>query len=219
MAFEYPTTRVSNKLKKFLCEIPTRGKPQKLTKRELEARGYTSNYDTSIITVLEFIGFLNSDKEPTDLYDRFRDESKQGAVMASALRKAYAELFNAYPNAASCEISDLKAFFAAHTGAAERTQRDMASAFLALCEFADFEVSSEDTASEEHTEESHSVRHNTDHPEPLNHGAAAQPNARLSPAVQINISLTIPETTDPDVYREFFKAMREYIMDISGDGV
>ena len=42
---------------------------------------------------MKAIGFLDDNGAPTDRYMRFRDPSISGAVMAEALRDAYADLF------------------------------------------------------------------------------------------------------------------------------
>jgi len=100
---KYPYILNTGKLKKFLEIIPKIGVPPKINTNTLPTLGFKSAADRPIVNILKFIQFTDDKGVPTDAYRTFRDSSKAGSVMGAALKRAYADLFEIYPNASETD--------------------------------------------------------------------------------------------------------------------
>lgn len=105
---EYPYILNTGRLKSFLELIPRIGVPDRITVQTLPRLGYTSENDRPIVKILKFIGFIDADGVPAQDYMNFRDAGTAGVVMAKAIRRAYCELFNVYPDAYKRDDETLK---------------------------------------------------------------------------------------------------------------
>src|SRR2546428_11144329 len=95
----YPSIQNVGSLRNFIKQIPTLGVPPKVILQYLESVGLKSKNDRPIIAILRFIDFIDESGAPTENYKLFRNKEKSGTIMATCLRKAYAELFQTYPDA------------------------------------------------------------------------------------------------------------------------
>ncbi|MDH5449561.1 MAG: DUF5343 domain-containing protein, partial [Candidatus Bathyarchaeota archaeon] len=95
----YTYTPKLGSLKEFLQRIKSKklGVPDRVTTRYLVSIGYKSSNDRPIVRILQSIEFIDSNGVPTQSFNDFRT-AKSKQVMASALRKTYAELFQIYPD-------------------------------------------------------------------------------------------------------------------------
>ena len=73
---DYAYTVVTGKIKDLLAKVRTTGRPAKFTQAHLKTLGFTSSNDTSLIGVLKFIGFIDSN-------DRRRFGTSTGARSTS----------------------------------------------------------------------------------------------------------------------------------------
>ena len=135
---DYPYAAVPKKLRTFLDDIIRLGVPDQATLNWLKTVGYTSSNDPTILKVLEFIGFVDNTRKPTDKWRKFRDSSKSGMVLATAIMEGYSSLYQIYPNAHQSSDDDLKNFFRARTEAGEQAVRRTVNSFKTMCELADF---------------------------------------------------------------------------------
>ena len=134
----YPYVKVQSKLTSFLEDMQRLGVPEKVSQNWLKTVGYTSSNDISIPRVLEYIGFIDTSRQPTDKWKKFRDKYSSGVVLATAIREGYEELYQIYPDAHLRSDDDLKNFFRARTETGEQTVRLTANTFKTLCSLADF---------------------------------------------------------------------------------
>ena len=88
---DYPYMSNTKKLRLFIEGIMTRKIPVKVDLPYLKKAGYKSSGDRPIIKVLKFIGFLNEQGSPTELYSGYLNSSKQKGIMATAVKQAYSE--------------------------------------------------------------------------------------------------------------------------------
>ena len=95
---DYAYTVVTGRIKDLLAKVRTTGPPAKFTQAHLKTLGFTSSNDTSLIGVLKFIGFIDSNGIPTPVWNEYRG-AKYKQVLASAIRTGYADLFALYPDA------------------------------------------------------------------------------------------------------------------------
>jgi len=198
----YAYTPKMGSLKEFLKKIKTKelGVPDKVTIRYLESIGYKSTNDRPIVRILKSIGFIDNSGVPTQIFNDFRtDKSEQ--VMASALRKTYAELFRIYPDPLRQNNEDLTNFFAQKEPSLKKgTLQYYVNTFRTLCEFADFGAVS--VTPEVEAEEAEKVVE------------VAKVTTQLPTGVTINlnIQLTLPATEDATVYDKIFKALKENLL-------
>ena len=119
--------------------------------------------------------------------------------MASALKNAYADLFDTYSNAYKENDSVLFDFFKGNTGAADRETGLMLKTFQNLCALADFEaVPAEAVVSEAPVSPREKVTHIPTLPSGL--------------TVNINVQLTLPATDDETVYDKLFSSLKNNLL-------
>ena len=129
----YPYAKSPAKLEDFLQNIKRLGVPEKASSAWLKSSGYTSSNDSSMLGVLQFIGFLDSSRIPTEAWQDFRDENKSRAILGLRIRDGYSELFDHYPDAEKCETDELENFFRSKSNLGEKATGLMAKTFHALC--------------------------------------------------------------------------------------
>jgi len=190
-------------IKRFLDKIQSIGKPTKLTLKVLESMGFKSTNDRPLISIAKTLGFTSHDGTPTDRWQQFRDKANARRVLADGIREHYAELFKMYPDAYRQDNEALTNFFSTQTSLAARAVSSMVQTFKALVENAGLE--SPDTLITTNRSE----------------GAAAgltgdeQTKRQLGDkgiVININIQLTLPDTTNVDTYEAIFTAMKKHIL-------
>lgn len=148
MAAKLPYMASPGLVTKILAKIQEARKPERFTQDFLETKlGFPGGSARPIIPLLKRMNFLNSDGSPTQLYDRFRNVSTQGAAIAEGVRSAYVELFDRNRYAGDLAKEKLKALIVEVTGAAhdDRTVELTLSTILKLKELADFDAKVDDS--------------------------------------------------------------------------
>lgn len=120
--------------------------------------------------------------------------------MASALKKAYADLFEIYRDACERDEKALKDFFTPTTDAGEQVVTRTVLTFKVLCSFADFKgVTSEEKGKGE--EERGKAK-----------GEEKGVQMPAGVTINLNIQLALPATEDAKVYENIFKALRDNLL-------
>jgi len=201
---DYPYTTVPGKIKKLFDKLTKTGIPQKATPKWLKGIGFTSSNDGTLLRILTFIGFTDSSGIPTDEWKQFRgSHGKQ--VLARCIKTAYAELFSTYPTANDRSRSELESFFSIHSSAGKPTIGKTVSTFQKLCELADFDATTDQgkaAATAEQAEDEADI----------GDLMTAASKSYKGFTVNINIQLTLPETTDAKAYDAFFSAMKKHLL-------
>ncbi|MBA4382907.1 MAG: hypothetical protein C0406_10110 [Sideroxydans sp.] len=207
---DFPYTQVTGKLKSFLEKIQQVGRPDIVDKKWLASLGFHASNDATIIPILKFIGFVDQSGKPIDnRWLTYRgDKSRARKVLAEGIYKGYTELFQTYPDAHQRSYSDLESFFSTRSTAGAQVISQTVKTFMTLCELADFS----DVAA--------FVQLPT--PEPLSPSGVvdAAPGITRTAVrglgtgvtININIQLTLPETTDENVYNKFFEALKTHLL-------
>lgn len=197
------TTNTGN-LKKFLENIPKIGLPNKLTQEHLVKLGYKSSNDRSIITILKFVGFLQSDGSPTEQYKQFRNTEMSGVVMARCLRSSYNDLFSTFPNANEKDDEALINFMRSTSKAKQDTLAYAVRTFKVLCSFADFsnmgDVKTGESPLTLTTSSTNSILKTTNQ----------QGDAPF--ILNVNVQITLPETKEYEVYEKIFESLRKHLL-------
>lgn len=176
------------------------GVPTRFTYEFLKQLGYPSSGDRPVIAVMKALGFLNEGGEPTERYRRFKDPAQAKAVVAEAMRDAYADVFTVDQQANTKTASELKGIFARLSDKGEAVNTKMATTFKALAEMADFK-----TLPAAPLEVSTS-------PPKAGKAPAAQPmDAEKGIAVHHDVHIHLPESTNIAVYDAIFRSLREHL--------
>jgi hypothetical protein len=196
---DYAYTQNTGNLKAFLSKIQDVGIPDKVKNRYLESLGYKSTNDRTILGVLKFLGFIDSDHKPTDLWNQYREKAKSKSIMAGIIRNSYSDLYKTYPDAHRKDYEALRDFFSTKTSVGVKALQCIIKTFKALSELADFESDFVPTL-------------------PSNQVIPPIPPANTHPegkniTVNLNIELAIPATDDPKIYENFFMAFKKYLID------
>ncbi|MDI9643412.1 MAG: DUF5343 domain-containing protein [Archaeoglobales archaeon] len=200
---KYPYVTVSGKLKGFFSKIQETGEPHKVTQKWLESIGFKSSNDRYILHLLKDLGFVDSNGVPTDLWKKYRNKELAPKVLAEAIKNAYKQLFDTYPDAYRKDKEALRNFFASETGLSERTVERIIQTFKALCELADFrEVEDRGTLKEEspHTvDAAHRPVQMTDVP-------------AKGVTINVNIQLQLPATSEEEIYDKLFRSLKRNLL-------
>jgi hypothetical protein len=210
---EYAYTTTPKKIEVFLNKIQEVGVPPKATQAWLTSIGFTSTNDRALLSVMRQIEFVDSTGKPTALWEQFRGGSRK--ALAKAIEQGYQSMYAVYSDAHKRSSADLESVV---KSTAPKLGKDavsrVLSTFRALVEIADFDgndpgpIYTEVVSSNGHVNE------------PVSQGQPATVIRSLGPGVTINVNvqLTLPETTDATVYEKLFAAMREHLLDGLANG-
>jgi len=198
----YPTVLKTGALKEIFGRIKSTGTPAKFSAQHLKSLGFTSSNDVAILSALKFVGFLDGSGKPTEKYTNYK--GKDGAkILADGVRMGYSELFELYPDAEQKDEESLTHFFATKTDVGESSRKTMIATFKTLCSISDFKSPPLEIAKHQEVGRGEGKQGIQE---------TAPTKAGLSPSININIELQIPATNDPEVYKNFFEAMKKYLI-------
>ena len=143
---EFPYAAVPSKLSTLLEKIQTVGVPAKADTSWLKTHGFKSSNDPSALRVLEFIGFIDSTKQPTDKWKNYRHKGKSTSVLGAAIKQGYSVLYADLPEAHQSSNDDLEDFFRAHSTAGDQAISRTVKTFQALCTLAEFSAATDNGA-------------------------------------------------------------------------
>jgi hypothetical protein len=212
-AQSYPYTTAPATLRKILSSAPNIGRPPKVDRAWLDAAGYRSTNDRTVVSVLKFAGILGDDSTPTVVWDALRSPTKANkAKVADAVRKAYAGLFAMYPDAHRKDAEALRNFFRAHTTAGEQAQKRMLQTFQVLVEFGDFDAEAPAGARGEQPKVEAPEKQKEQTQKEQSQKVAGEPPPMT---LTVNIQLQLPATAEAEVYEKLFAAMRKHLIDLT----
>jgi hypothetical protein len=209
---EIPYTPLTGKIIKYFEKIREAAVPtQKVDASWMKMMGFGGGNVGYMLSVLRFIGFVDESKLPTELWRRYKDPRNSKVVMAEAIRKGYADLFNIYKDANRKDREALYAYFSSKTGKAKATVDLMITTFNNLCSLADFDASIPAPIGTTPVVSPILVATsgNGNQSQQLSSIASAK---NTTPEVHINIQLHLPPASDPAVYENLFKAMKKYLL-------
>ena len=201
----FPYAKSPTKLEGFFNSIQRDGKPDKASNKWLKSSGYKSSNDVSMINVLQFIGFVDTSRVPTDSWQAFRDRGRSRLVLANCIREGYSSVFEHYPDADTRSPSDLDNFFRANSALGDRAISLMVRTFQVLCSLADFSGTSANGAG---TGDNGSVTPASDGT-PL----VAPPQSIESPTPTLHIDFQVHIAADapPEQIDKIFESMAKHL--------
>lgn len=200
---DFPYTQVTGKLRSFFEKIRQVGKPDTVDKNWLASIGFKASNDRTIIPVLKFIGFVDQSSKSTNRWISYRNKSLAGKVLAEGILEGYAELFQTYADAYRRSDEELKSFFMTKTTAGAQVVSKTLTTFKTLCELADFESVYVEGPPVQHVQ--------------LTQDGLKAPTKIIKElgagvTININIQLTLPDTTDESVYDKLFASMKRHLL-------
>lgn len=183
--------------------------PERFTHKFLESLDFKSTNDRGIIGVSKALGFIDESGTPKQPYFDYMDDERHKAVLAEAIRRAYADLFklNKEANEKDAAWVKNKLKILSQGTKSDVVIAKMTTTFIALCKEADFstpaittkEVKAETpvetpalaTASQEQSQ-AHAKQHRF--------------------ALAYNIHIELPAVRDQAVYDAIFKSLRENLL-------
>lgn len=207
---DYPYIKTTGKLKEFLEKIPSMDLPNSVSTRWLPKVGFKSNNHRPIIRILDFIGFISSNK-PTDRWRSFRVKSESRRILAEGVVEGYGELFRLYPDAYQRSDKELRDFFQSYLTASDQVTKATIGTFRALCSLANFAQPNVSNTI---------VRETPEIPAKRRQGASAASESLTAPSpappmenptVHIDIEIHIHPDADADQIRDIFKNMATYL--------
>lgn len=183
---------------KLLNKVQSTGRPDKLNFRYVRDTWLLKNEQyRAVLDILEDMEFIDSSGVPIKLYAEYQNHTLAKKALAKGIRKAYSELFKAFPNAQSFPKTELEGYFKQQTGKAGSVLGKIVSTFRNLCSHADFtdaEVIGEEAIREpEKRKEVEGI-------------------AKVEPRIQLNIEIHIAADTPDDKIETIFKNMKQYLL-------
>ena len=207
----YYTNR-PGRLKEFLEKLKAAARPPIANNKWLDTLGFASKSYYQYLQILEQIGFVDSSRNPTERWKEFQDDRTSKAAMAQGIHEGYSILWKTYKDAHSESADNLRKVFQVELNVNEETAGRAYRTFTILKEFADFSA----LISEGVVPPPQPGTPPTGTPQeaqlftltPEQAGALFTQKRELG--VNINIQVTLPETTDAEVYDKIFAALKKY---------
>lgn len=207
MATIFPYTKNLSRFRTFFAGISERGRPDKINQEYLNKLDYKSSNEQTFPSILKFIGLLDSNNSPNSNYDVVRNKTGSKELMGSLIRNAYKELFDTYTNAQNEDDSKIIAFMKPYLPKLdEKTIGHYVRTFKVLCEFADFNSTTNNPGNGQQAGESS--------PTQVPPEEVAKNYLQNFPlALNVNIQIELPNTTEYEVYEKIFEAIRRNLID------
>jgi hypothetical protein len=91
---EYPYTNKPEDVPRLLQYLSTNEAPVKTVGADvIKAWGFSPGSSKHLLKILKILGFLDDKDEPSTLWLNYVTDERRGLILASAIKKAYARLF------------------------------------------------------------------------------------------------------------------------------
>ena len=134
---DFPYTTVPGKIGPLFAKIREVGVPEKVTNQWLNAVGFTSSNDRSLMNILKALGFADSTGIPTPKWSEYRGANHK-QVLGNAVREGFAHLFEVYPDAEKRSQNDLENVFRTNSSRGKQAIAKTTSTFKSLVTLAEF---------------------------------------------------------------------------------
>lgn len=186
----------------ILEKIQNTGRPDKLTMPYIKKTWLLKNNQYSaVLPLLRDMDFIDASGTPLDAYKKYQNPTLATNVLAEGIKKAYPDLFKAYPNACSISKDVIEGNFKEHTGKTGSVLDKMISTFYILCsltrsaEVKEIIKEAEEQKIEERVREEIGIS-----------------KIQLEPNIQVNIGINIAADTPDDKIKVIFENMKKYLL-------
>jgi len=204
----YPYVMSPEKIGPLFKKIGEIGVPSKFSNQTLKSLGFTSSNDARLANLVRFLSLTDQSGTPSPLWKQLRTDSR--TAIAKAVRGAYSDLFQQFPDANRRDDEALRTYFSANSSLGANAVTKMVSTFKAVCALGDFSNVSDGLTNEEagaDIEETSSRRRGFNQTRESRVSSVAD-----GMTVNINIQLQLPADATSDTYDRFFEAMRKHIL-------
>jgi hypothetical protein len=178
--------------------------PTRFTTEFLENLGFKSKNDRAVVPLLKSLNFLDDANAPTQAYRDYLDPGRGKAVLGRQILRAYEGIFELNRDAHKEKASSLVGLFKSLANVSDPVANWMAQTFANLCALADIDgARSPDKPTQEMAKETGEVK-------PIERGQLGEFGGIAGLSYHIEIHL--PNTTDVEVFRAIFKALREHLV-------
>lgn len=200
----YPYAKMPAKLANFFHKIQQDvSVPDKVSTKWLQSIGFTSSNDVSMIGVLQFIGFVDSAKVPTEDWQSYRDRDKAPRVLAQSIRRGYSELFDRYNDAQSRNNDELTNFFRSEGGLGSKATALMVKTFAELCSLSQFSETSTNGAQISQKGNARLV--------PQGETPVSESAEPAMPALHLDVQIHISADASPEQIDHIFESMAKHL--------
>jgi len=201
---DFPYTQVTGKVAGLLAKIRSTGVPPKANGVWLKTVGFTSSNDASLVGVLKFVGFIDSQNVPQPLWKEYRGANYK-AVLGDAIKKSYAELYAVYPDAHARSNVDLGHVFSTSSSAGQQVIQKTVNTFKALVAEAEFDNLQNGSDTNLHAGPLHAP--------PADHAptSPSRPTLNGGPALHIDIQIHISADSTPQQIEKIFESMSKHL--------
>jgi hypothetical protein len=215
MKTRLPCTSKAADLLKFFKKIPD---PVTLDKKVdvdyFKQAGYSATSSASLVDILNRMGFIDANQQPTALWSEYTSSENRDGVLAAALKKTYAELFRKMMCPYLADDESILEYMRASVDATPREMMDCLETFRALSSIADFQDILED---DEGIEPLKDVQVPPQWAPPqLESGQPEQeltwPFAPRAAGSPVNLHIHIDPHTPDEKIETIFKYMRKYLL-------
>jgi len=184
--------------------------PDRFSIKFLENLGFTSTNDRLFISVLKDLGFLSADGAPQQRFYEFMDRSQSRKILAAAIQEAFSDLFAVNKKANELSADDVKnKLRTLYAGKKTDNVIDrIARTFTALCEYADFSISTADVGRGEGGEVDKREEREA---KKVDRSIPTVSSAVALDSLQYHINIVLPDTRDQAVYDAIFRSLREHL--------
>lgn len=186
--------------------------PEKFTVDHLKALGFNSSNDRAVIPLFKDLGFLAPDGTPTPRYHAFRDRSKSKAVMAEALRDAYADVFHVSEKPAPGDRAAIEGLFKSKLNSSDKVAQVQAMTFYALLSRANLDAQVPSPSLPEQVRRADSDTESPDDVSGTNLDGGGATRPPLATELHYTIQVHLPATKDLEVYNAIFRSLRENLL-------
>ena len=134
----YPSVRDPGSIEQLFTKIISIDPPASVDRDFLTSLGFRRGADGALVELLCFLGLINVNGEPTDLWLGPLRTGDTPQVLGRAVKAGYSELFSTLPEALSVDGSVLMEFFRKSTGASDPEVAYMILTFKVLSDISVF---------------------------------------------------------------------------------
>lgn len=182
-----------------LNKVHETGRPDKLTFPYIRDVWLLKDAKYSaVLDLLKDMGFVEESGAPTQLYAEYQNPTFSKKALAKGIKKAYPELFKAYPNANNQPKETIVGYFKQKTGAEKAVLDKIVTTFTTLCSLADFlDITKPDLGGISTQFEQPDAQHN-------------EGSVTLLP-ITMNIQIVIPSDASAEQYDKIFSSIRKFL--------
>lgn len=198
MEIEVPYTNKPEDVTKLLQVMATSEVPKiKIDAGYVKSLGFSSGSSNYLLKILKMLGFIDEEDKPSAFWIAYGADENRGPILASAIKKAYADLFKSM-RCPYLEGDDVLMDYLKSCVKAKPKEIDsMIYVFRLLSETADFQdllCESEADGIVKVTEEEKVA------------------NVKVNPNLQLNIQIHIDPNTPDEKIEVIFKNMKKYLL-------